>query len=346
MKNTMKRLALLISLILCCLSASYPRTSLRVLQFNIWQEGTMVKGGFDAIVENIIALNPDVVTFSEVRNYQGVQFIDKLLKALAARGAEYHGRNSVSTGIIAKEEIISQEVVYPLKNDRGSVLKTVVDIGNHEMAFYSAHLDWLNCSSYLPRGYDGCTWKELPSPVTDAKTVGDDNRTSMRDDEIRALMADADKERNHGRMVFIGGDFNEPSLLDWTEKTKNLRDHNGLVIDWDCSRLLLDFGFKDAFREMYPDPVKIPGFTFPANNPDAALKKLCWAPRADDRERIDYIYYLPDGHLRLKSVKVVGPKGFILYGKRTAEAKDEKLIRPKGVWPTDHKALLAIFEIK
>ena len=145
---------------LCKLSA----TSLRVLQFNIWQEGTMVKGGSDAIVENIIALNPDVVTFSEVRNYQGVQFIDKLLKALAARGAEYHGRNSVSTGIIAKEEIISPEVVYPLKNDRGSVLKTVVDIGNHEMAFYSAHLDWLNCSSHLPRGYDGCTWKELPSP--------------------------------------------------------------------------------------------------------------------------------------------------------------------------------------
>ena len=37
-------------------------------------------------------------------------------------------------------------------------------------------------------------------------------------------------------------------------KDQNLRDHNGLVIDWDCSRLLLDFGFKDAFREMYPDP--------------------------------------------------------------------------------------------
>ena len=90
--------------------------------------------------------------------------------------------------------------------------------------------------------------------------------------------------------------------------------------------------------------MKIPGFTFPANNPDAALKSCVGLP-ADDRERIDYIYYLPDGHLRLKSVKVVGPEGFILYGKRTTAAKIKSSSAPK-VYGQQTTALLAIFEIK
>ena len=33
------------------------------------QEGTMVPGGYEAIVDEIIRLRPDFVTLSEVRNY-------------------------------------------------------------------------------------------------------------------------------------------------------------------------------------------------------------------------------------------------------------------------------------
>ena len=47
------------------------KTEFTVLQWNIWQEGTMVPGGYDAIVDEIERLRPDFVTFSEVRNYHG-----------------------------------------------------------------------------------------------------------------------------------------------------------------------------------------------------------------------------------------------------------------------------------
>ena len=46
-----------------------------VLQWNIWQEGTKVKGGYDAVVNEIVRLKPDFVTFSEVRNYNNVSSI-------------------------------------------------------------------------------------------------------------------------------------------------------------------------------------------------------------------------------------------------------------------------------
>lgn len=45
-----------------------------VLQWNVWQEGTMVPGGYDAIVNEIVRLQPDFVTFSEVRNYHNTRF--------------------------------------------------------------------------------------------------------------------------------------------------------------------------------------------------------------------------------------------------------------------------------
>lgn len=45
-----------------------------VLQWNIWQEGTVIPGGYDAIVNEIARLRPDFVTLSEVRNYEKHQF--------------------------------------------------------------------------------------------------------------------------------------------------------------------------------------------------------------------------------------------------------------------------------
>ena len=80
----------------------------------------------------------------------------------------------------------------------------------------------------------------------------------------------------------IGGDFNEPSHLDWQADTKNIRDHRNVVIEWDCSALLYSNGFVDAFREKHPNAVDYPGFTFAADNPVAEFDRLVWSSDADD----------------------------------------------------------------
>ena len=43
---------------------------LTFLTFNIWQEGTSVPNGLQKISDVIIETNPDVVCFTEVRNYK------------------------------------------------------------------------------------------------------------------------------------------------------------------------------------------------------------------------------------------------------------------------------------
>lgn len=332
---------IVIVFLLCAGCRQEKPKEITLLQFNIWQEGTMIEGGFASIVNHIARLQPDFVTFSEVRNYNDTDFIARLINALSEAGVTYYGERSVSTGIISKYPVLKQEVVYPLQNDRGSVLKACFLVEGREVVVYSAHLDWLNCSSYLPRGYGSSDWKKLPQPVTDIDSLLADNRASFRDDEIRALLSDAQKEQD--KVVLIGGDFNEPSHLDWQADTKNIRDHRDVIIEWDCSALLYSNGFVDAFREKYPNAVEYPGFTFAADNPAAKLNQLVWSPDADDRERIDFIYYRSDHTIALKDIRIVGPRGSILRGERVPDTGKDTFIEPIDVWPTDHKALLATF---
>lgn len=65
-------------------------------------------------------------------------------------------------------------------------------------------------------------------------------------------MEEARKDIMLGRSVVIGGDFNEPSHLDWQSDTKDLWDHNGAIVNWDCSLMLQRAGFKDTYRENIP----------------------------------------------------------------------------------------------
>jgi len=319
--------------------------NLKVLQINIWQEATMVNDGFNILVNQIIDLDPDLVTLSEVRNYNGKDFITRLTTALKQKGKTYYGQHSLSTGIISKYKISKQEVVYPLENDRGSILKANIQIGNKQIVLYSAHLDWLNYACYLPRGYDGTTWKKLEAPIVDSTLISANNRNSFRDEQIRKFIADASKEKEKGKIIIIGGDFNEPSYLDWQKNTKDIRDHKGAVVNWDCSILLEKAGYKDCYRELYPDPVVNPGFTFPTYNPLVDLTKMSWAPTADERDRIDYIYIYPNPGLKLKNIQIVGPSQSILYGKSAENDSEDKFILPKRGWPTDHKALLGTFQL-
>lgn len=335
--------SIILSILLSCTSQGQ---ELSVLQFNIWQEGTEVHNGFNAIVDNIIKVNPDMVTFSEVRNYNNVDFITHIIAELEKKGFVYYGKSSEDTGIIAKYPIIDQTYVYPLESDHGSILKAVIEVEKRKVALYSAHLDYRDYACYLPRGYSGSTWQKLEKPITDPERVLTANRKSKRLEAIEMFIKDAEKEIQQNHIVIIGGDFNEPSHWDWQEDTKELWDHNEAIVEWDCSKALYEKGFKDTYREYYPNPVTHPGFTFPSDNLDAPVSKLTWAPDADERDRIDFIYFYPTSNITLKDAAILGPTSSIVRSRRVEEQTSDSFITPDGLWPTDHKAVLSKFIIK
>ena len=338
----MKKIVFL--LIVCFVFAGCSKvTTFSVLQFNIWQEGTVVEGGYDAVVQQIIDSDADLIALSEVRNYKNTRFCDRIVQSLKERGETFYSFLSYDSGILSRFPITDSMTIFPLKDDHGSVYKAVVNIGKREIAFYTAHLDYLNCTYYDIKGYSGTTWKKRP-PMTDMDSIMADNVYSKRDDAIRNFIEESAKDREKGRIVIIGGDFNEPSHLDWTEETKNMYDRQGLIVPWTVSKMLEDVGYKDSYRVMYPDPVKNPGMTFPSDCPGMPIAKLTWAPDSDERERIDFIHYTPDKKLKLKDAVIWGPAGSIYKSERIQETERTKI--GSGIWPTDHKAVLVTFELK
>ncbi|MGY5253039.1 endonuclease/exonuclease/phosphatase family protein [Sphingobacterium spiritivorum] len=321
--------------------------NLRVLQFNIWQEGTVVPGGFEAIANEIARLKPDLIAFSEVRNYHNTKFNERIVEALAQRGLTYYSFFSNDSGLLSRYPLISYGRVGDDSKFKGTIHKAVVSPSEGKtIAFYTAHLEYTKGANYLPRGYHADTWAKLEAPIVDADAVLANNNSSSRDEAIQIFMEDAAKEISVGHEVILGGDFNEPSYLDWTARTKDKYDHKGLIIPWTITKMLAEGGFQDAFRKVYPDEVTHPGFTFPSYNKDVEISKLVWGASADERDRIDFIFYKSGQRLKPVKAAVVGPKESILRGEKTTEISKDKFILPLAVWPTDHKALLIDFQWK
>ncbi len=320
---------------------------LKILQLNLWVQGQRVAGGSEAIIDIVDSTDADIVFLCEITGPRQ-RFLDYLSDELSKRGKYYCNDSlDLSMGILSKFKISSSTPCFRLDDHSrpNPVCKAEIKIGENEIVLYSVHLDWTHYECYMPRGYSGTTWKKIPAPVENADSVLAANRLAFREEGIAALLEDADREISRGRMVILGGDFNEPSHLDWQKDTKDIRDHNGLIIDWDCSTMLMNAGFRDVYREQYPDPVTHPGFTFPAGNIYADISSLTWLPDKDERDRIDFIYYHPNRQLTLKNAWIIGPKDDILYGKTYPSATLDNIIEPAGIWPSDHKGIIATFNI-
>ncbi len=55
-----------------------------------------------------------------------------------------------------------------------------------------------------------------------------------------------------GIPVFLTGDFNSPSHLDWTEAVVGTRDYVKFAVDWPVSQLLADVGLFRQFSHREP----------------------------------------------------------------------------------------------
>ena len=130
------------------------------------------------------------------------------------------------------------------------------------------------------------------------------------------------------------------------EKANNesLRDESIRLVIEDATKSDADFVILgDAYRVKYPNPITHPGFTFPSDNPAMPVERLTWAPEADERDRIDFIYYIPATGWEVEDAVIVGPKSSIIRSQRVEEDSQDTFSTPADIWPTDHKGVLIKF---
>ncbi len=334
----------------------------RALSFNVWIYGTKVKGGFDLVADTIIETSADIVTLVEVQDTSR-SFVGDLVSELADRGVTYYGsllESPSDTAIISRWPILEETPLY--KDGKNCVVRSLIDKNGETLVVYGAHLYYKYYTTYLPRGYAGDgdiypDWKLIdtnrdgqPDPVVDLATIQQDNRDSERYLAMEMVVQDMVQYQEKGFPIMVMGDFNEPPSQDWTEATKDLFDHNGVVYPWDSTQVLMDGGFIDSYREIYPNPVTHPGFTWPvaAMGIDGKRKNTTWAPLADERDRIDFIFYQGESIQAVDTV-LVGPPITVVRNEFVDESltlKDTFSLDKDDFWPSDHRGVLTIFELK
>ena len=157
----------------------------------------------------------------------------------------------------------------------------------------------------------------------------------------RATIEPLEKAIEEKRAIFLVGDFNEPSHLDWTEHyAKNGSDRwvenpTGtplrLALQWPGSVLLKNIGMVDSFRQAHPNEVKKPGNTWTPSYPDQTPGRRPYGDQVLDR--IDRIYH-HGNDVKVVSAQVVG------------ERADTSDIVIQGRWPSDHRAVVIEYKWK
>ena len=126
-----------------------------------------------------------------------------------------------------------------------------------------------------------------------------------------------------GVPVFLTGDFNSPSSLDWTAAVAAVRSDVHYPVNWPVSDALRRGGFVDSYREIHSDPIAVPGFTWTPGGPEEDPHEVF--------DRIDWVLHM--GPVRATASRIVGEPG--------GPDVDVEV----GPWPSDHRGVVSTFRV-
>lgn len=324
----------------------------KIMQLDLWDGGTKVDQSLESLVEEIVAQDADIVTLSDINDFN----VSTLLQSLSEKGMDYNSSYSGQGDNISESNptsmLLSKYEISNITNNE-HFSKVEITLEGVPMTVYSVNLSEDKFAWHLPRGYNGgygavgSEWAKAEAPVTDIFEIYKKNNQSERITEIEELINDIN-DNESDNFILVSGNFNEPSYLDWTSATSELYGHNGVVYDWDVSVKMSQAGLTDTYRELYPSAVTHPGFTYPAGNSKVNEGvELSIAKEADERERLDYIYFSKynDRDVRPENMSILGDKSIIVNGNVQEGDSEDSFVKPESNLPGNHKGIVATFLI-
>ncbi|MFN4159767.1 MAG: endonuclease/exonuclease/phosphatase family protein [Gemmobacter sp.] len=349
--------ALFLSLLLSTTAApALAETTLRVMSFNIWGGGGNAGKPIDETLAAIRAAAPDIIGLQETRLEGATCDADycppegpSVATALAAALGFHHDEQTAVNEALWANAVLSR---HPIEGASGNGLGVEIDVKGRSVWIFNIHLDDEPCQ---PRQLLGIEYGPAPVITTEAEAI--DYARQTRGPALDLLMADmaaAEEAAAEGAAaegaaaegaaaegaaaegaaaegaaaegaaaegaaaVFVTGDFNEPSHLDWTPAAVVAGLHP-VAVTWPTTARLAEAGFIDAYRAVHPDPVAKPAFT--------------WTPTGDEAD--------PDGHHgRIDLVLVRGAGVTVTEAAIVGEDGPRSDIK-MSPWPSDHRAVMA-----
>ena len=285
------------------LHAQTEESTVKVMSYNVYRGGTSRGQTLSQTAKVIQEAKADVVGLQEIETRKDPENTEKLAKLL---GWNRYGN------ILTRYEIIEE------KRDG---IKVKLPSGQ-EAYIFNLHLSSNPYQPYQLMGIQPKFKKHKNTPFIKTEAEAIEGAKKARGGDIarlfRVIRSLADKKAP----VFVVGDFNEPSHLDWTEAAAKSGRHP-MKVEFPSSKAFSNAGFTDSYRSIHPDEMKNPGFT--------------WSPiyKVNDpkthHDRIDFVYF------KGKGVKVAGAK---IVGENKENA--DIVVSP---YPSDHRAVVASFTL-
>ena len=289
------------------LHAQSEDSTVRVMTYNIYRGGTMHGQNLSQTAKVIQEAKADIVGIQEPRSPKGFT-TEKLANLLGWN----HSANTRKGIILTPYEIV--------ENFDGGI-KVKLPTGQEAYVF-SLHLPSNPYQPYQLLGIQPKWHKHKDTPFIKTEAEAIEAAQKARGGEISALLNQIRDLPDKEAPVFVVGDFNEPSHLDWTEAAAKAGRHP-MKVAYPNSLAMITAGFTDSYRSIYPDEMKKPGFTWsPMYKPDDPTTHY---------DRIDFVYFKGNG-VNVTDAKIIGEN------KENADI----VVAP---YPSDHRAVVATFTL-
>lgn len=245
-----------------------PREDLRVLVWNAWRGGNEVDQGPEKVLAVIREVNPDLVLMQESYDIDGER--PTLGRWIAGElGWSAHQGESPHLCVLSPSEYAATFFHHPWHG----VGVQITDDLDRSFQAWSIWLDWrANVANRL---------RDEPG-ISDEALIALESSESNRLPQAHALLeaVNATAIGAEGMPILVGGDFNTPSHLDWTEDAERIFRFRR-ALDLPISRTMLASGFVDVFRQVHPNPIHTPGITWTPLFRGADADKLATFDRID-----------------------------------------------------------------
>ncbi len=291
--------------------AAHAVDSLNVMSFNVWTAEDS-RAGRDGIVAAVLAGEADLVGFQEMGGRAGSTIATTL-------GMNYDFESMIAS----RYSIVDTTFTYGVKLE--------LEPGEEAYAF-NVHLHHEPYGPYQLNGleyFGGALYD--PSNAADIEAVVRD-QIAARDGVLTSVLNEMQTALSSGLPVFLTGDFNEASHLDWTQAAMTAGVHNA-VVPWPASIKVENAGLIDSYREVYPNEVTAPGNTWsPVFGPDYLYQGGPNDGLLEPQDRIDFVHYAGIG-VSATGSSTVGPEDGISD------------IGLAAGFPSDHRAVVTSFAL-
>jgi endonuclease/exonuclease/phosphatase family metal-dependent hydrolase len=268
------------------------------MTFNIWM------GGGTSLVETAKVIHESRADIVGIQESTSDGIHNRVIDMADSLGL-YSYWNGGSATILSRYAIVDT-------SDTGYGIKIQLDKKRFVWMF-NVHLFHCPYEPYQLSGIEYCGAPMLATPE-DAEA----SAWKTRGEDVLKIIGDIKTAQKEGFPVFLTGDFNEPSCLDWTERAVKA----GLcpyAVAWPATKAFTEqANMQDSYRTIYPDEVTKPGYT--------------WTPRPAQNEildRIDFVFFW--GNVKPVKSEITG---------ENSPLSDVRFDN----YPSDHRSVVSTFE--